>query len=106
MASYKPCSLRKMKNKKAFGLQFYMLIIAFFVGFGFAFVEYLKGAGQFEGYIGNYNFYLLKSANDAETALLYIDQSAKNSLEQAIYDLAQNGGILEIEFSDNEKTIS
>ena len=92
-----------MNSKKAFGLQFYMLIIAFFVGFGFAFVEYLKGAGQFEGYIGNYNFALIKSANDAETSLLYIDQSAKNTLPQAIYDLAQNGGIREIEFTDNEQ---
>ena len=93
-----------MKSKKGFGLH-YVIIPAIVLGLGFFIVARLE-TKEFQGVIGYHSFSLIKSANDAEAALLYIDQSAKNSLPQAIYDLAQNGGILEIEFSDNEKTIS
>ncbi|MBI2557956.1 D-alanyl-D-alanine carboxypeptidase family protein [Candidatus Woesearchaeota archaeon] len=46
--------------------------------------------------IGASSLRLLGVSNDAESALLYIDQSAKYSLQQAVYDLAQNGGFYEI----------
>ena len=52
--------------------------------------------------IGMSSLKLIGISNDAESSLLYIDQSAKYVLQQAIYDLAQNGGISEIEVSDTE----
>lgn len=50
--------------------------------------------------IGASSLILLETANKAESALFYIDQSAKYSLQQAVYDLAKNGGVAEIETSD------
>ncbi len=47
--------------------------------------------------IGKRQFELLNTYIKAESALFYIDQSAKYSAEQAIYDLAKNGGFAEIE---------
>ena len=41
--------------------------------------------------IGSSSLTLLKVSNKAESALFYIDQSAKYSLQQAVYELAQNG---------------
>lgn len=87
-------------KKKGFGIQYYILIFAFFVGLGFFFVSKFTQANKFEGYIGDYNFKMLKAANNAEEALFYIDQSAKYSLQQAVYELAQNGGIVEVGASD------
>lgn len=94
-----------MKAKKAFGLQYYILIAAIFLGLGFFFVSRID-AKEFQGVIGDYNFNLIRAADESEITLLYIDQSAKNALPQAIYDLAQNGGVSEIEFTDNEQTES
>ena len=42
--------------------------------------------------IGTYSLSILDASIEAEKALLYIDQSAKYSAYQAIYDLAKNGG--------------
>ena len=47
--------------------------------------------------IGKRQFDLLKTYMKAESGLLYIDQSAKYSLQQAVYELAQNGGIVEVD---------
>ncbi|MBI1934891.1 N-acetylmuramoyl-L-alanine amidase [Candidatus Woesearchaeota archaeon] len=86
-------------NKKAFGFQ-YAIIIGFLVGLAVFFLY--KGTHvQFNGKIGDHDFYLINAANEGEKALLYIQQSAKNSLQQSIYDLAKNGGVLEIEDDHN-----
>ena len=87
-------------RKKGFGIQYYLLIFAFFIGLGFFFVSKFTQANKFEGYIGDNNFKILKAANKAEGTLLYIDQSAKYSLQQAIYGLAQDGGISEFFIED------
>lgn len=50
--------------------------------------------------IGTSSLILLETANNAEKTLFYIDQSAKYSLQQSVYDLAQNGGVAEVETSD------
>lgn len=60
----------------------------------------IKDTKQFST-IGEKSFTLLKYSKDAEKALFYIDQSSKYALQQAVYDLAKNGGISE---SKNEKT--
>lgn len=52
--------------------------------------------------LGKRQFDLIKTYTKAETILFYIDQSAQYSLEQSVYDLAKNGGISEIEISDEE----
>lgn len=87
-------------RKKGFGIQYYLLIFAFFVGLGFFFVSKFTQANKFEGYIGDHNFKILKAANKAEGTLLFIGQSAKYSLQQAVYELAQNGGISEFGVED------
>jgi len=86
-----------IKNKKGIGLEWYLLIVAFFLGLGFYFVNYFGQHKVIENYIGYYQLSALKAANKAESALFYIDQSAKYSLSQSIYELAQNGGIYEID---------
>lgn len=81
-----------LKNKKGIGLEWYFLIIAFFLGLGFYFVNYLGEHKVIKNYIGQYQFSILKANNNAENALFYIGQSSKNALQQSIYELAQNGG--------------
>ncbi len=49
--------------------------------------------------IGKRQFDLLKAFSKAESTLLYIDQSAKYSLEQSAYDLGKSGGISELDYS-------
>jgi len=65
-------------------------------------VLYEKNAPFRDNPIGKRQFDLLKTYTKAEAALFYIDQSAKYSLQQAVYDLAQNGGVSELEFNDFE----
>ncbi|MBI2656398.1 D-alanyl-D-alanine carboxypeptidase family protein [Candidatus Woesearchaeota archaeon] len=55
--------------------------------------------------IGKRQFDLLKTYQKAESALFYIDQSAKYSLQQAVYDLAQNGASVS-EFEINELNLN
>mgnify|MGYP001602760375 CR=1 FL=1 len=55
--------------------------------------------------IGEYSLQLIKYSREAEKSLLYIDQSAKYSLQQAIYELAQNG-ISVSDFELNEININ
>lgn len=90
------------KNKKGLGIEWYFLIIAFFLGLGFYFVNYLGEHKTIKNYIGQYQFSILQSNNNAENTIFYIDQSAKYSLGQAIHELAQSGGIIKLE--DDEET--
>ncbi len=45
--------------------------------------------------IGERQFSIIKTYQEAEKQLLYIDQSAYYSLRQSIHELARNGGLLE-----------
>ena len=86
-----------MKNKKGIGLEWYLLIVAFILGLaGYYIYLYTSPHKIIDSYIGKYQFNILKTHNIAEDTLLYIDQSSKYSLQQSIYDLAQNGGIVTI----------
>lgn len=87
-------------GKKAFGIQYYILIFAFFMGLGFFFASKFMQANKFEGYIGGYNFKIIDAVNKAEEILLYIEKSASYALQQSVYDLAQNGGVAEVEASE------
>lgn len=82
-----------MKKKK--GSLFFMplvVIISFIVLIYLYYVLLSKNGNFIKSPIGSRQFDLLKAYAKADGALLYIDQSAKYSLQQAIYDLAQNGG--------------
>lgn len=52
--------------------------------------------GKFD-VIGDSSLALIGISKEAEKALFYIDQSAKYSLQQAVYDISKDGGISEIE---------
>ncbi|MEK6892284.1 MAG: hypothetical protein AABX25_03805, partial [Nanoarchaeota archaeon] len=90
------------RNKKGIGLEWYMLIVAVFIGFMTFFVYYFSGQKIMDNFIGDYQFSILRSVQESEKTLFYIDQSAQYSLEQSVYDLAKNGGVSEIEVSDAE----
>lgn len=82
-----------MKGKKAFmfeGVMFFIILILLIT----AFLTLYKKQNKFpEGYmIGERQFGLIKTYQKAEQALFYIDQSAKYSAYQTIYDLGQKGG--------------
>ncbi|MBI3035522.1 hypothetical protein HYY71_04310 [Candidatus Woesearchaeota archaeon] len=55
--------------------------------------------------IGEYSMLFLKQSKEAEKSLFYIDQSAKYALQQAVYELAQNG-ISVSDFELNEISIN
>ena len=90
------------RNNKGIGLEWYMLIVAVFIGFMTFFVYHFSGQKIMDNFIGDYQFSILNSVQNSEKILFYIDQSAQYSLEQSVYDLAKNGGISEIEISDEE----
>jgi len=94
-----------MITKKGMGLEWYFLIIAPLIGLTVFLVGYLGEQKVIGNYIGENSFNIIKSANEAETSLFFIDQSAKYSLQQAIYELAQNG-VSVSEFDVNEVNIN
>lgn len=61
-----------------------------------------KNAPFIDEPIGKRQFDLIKAYMDAESALFYVDQSAKYALQQAVYDTAQKGGVSEDAISDNK----
>lgn len=90
------------KNKKAVGsLEWWILIIAIIVSVVAYYVAYIGPHSTINNYIGEYQFSILRAANDGEKILDYAGQSAKYSLQQSIYDLARNGGVSEININDN-----
>lgn len=81
-----------MKTSKAMTLESTFLILAIVGGIVAFYISSLDAKTSIPDYIGKYQFSIIKSSNEAEKVLLYISQSAKYSLQQAVYDLAQNGG--------------
>ena len=90
-----------MKTKKA-SLYFLPLIvfISLIVLTNLYIVLLSKDAPFKSNPIGKRQFDLLKTYIKAESSLFYIDQSAKYALQQAVYDLAQNGGISETDIGE------
>lgn len=80
-----------INNKKGAGIEWWFLILAVAVGAVVYFINILNPNQAFANYIGQYQFSIINSANEAEKALLFIDQSAKYSLQQAVYELAKEG---------------
>src|SRR3989338_7677308 len=69
-------------------------LIAGLVGAIIVMIIYSAGKNEFN-IIGDSSLAMLGASKTAEKALLYIDQSAKYSLQQASYDIAKSGGISE-----------
>ena len=82
-----------IKSKKAVmfeGVMFFIILILLTT----AFITLYKKQDKFpEGYrIGERQFGLINTYQEAERALFYIDQSAKYAAYKSIYDLGQKGG--------------
>ncbi|MBI2657812.1 D-alanyl-D-alanine carboxypeptidase family protein [Candidatus Woesearchaeota archaeon] len=90
-----------MKNKKASFFFLPLLVILSSLILIYLFIVLLSKTGTFSSSpIGDRQFTLLKVYMKAEGALFYIDQSAKYSLQQAVYDLARDGGLSEVYASE------
>jgi len=81
-----------MKKKKS-SLFFMPLIVIILIIVLVNLYIVLLEKGSFTKPIGSKQFDLFKVYSKAESALFYIDQSAKYALQQSVYELAQNGGI-------------
>ena len=88
-------------SKKGLGLEWYFLIVAFFLGIIVYIVSIYGPHKIMDNYIGEYQFSILKASNEAEAAAFYIQEAADQSLHQSIYDLAQDGGISELDVNGN-----
>lgn len=84
----------KMKNKKGALLFAPMLLILMIVGLIYAYSEISAKYKPFKRGIGEKQFELINTYQKGEKAMFYIDQSAKYSAYQSIYDLAKNGGCI------------
>ena len=74
----------------------YPVIFGFLAALGIFYLLTLKGIPEIEtSYIGEIQLATLKTMQEAEQDLTYIDNAAKISAEQAIYELAENGGFKE-----------
>ncbi len=91
-----------MNNKKSSLLFLPVLVVVVFIVLINLYIVLTIKNAPLNYPIGQRQFELLGTAIKAEKALFYIDQSAKYSLQQSVYDLAQNGGISDIEVSDTE----
>lgn len=82
-----------MNSKRGIALHWIGFVLAFFLGIGAFSYYYITTEKPMVGdYIGDFQLNIIKNFKKGERALLYIDQSAKTSLEQSIYDLAKKGG--------------
>ena len=84
-----------MKYKKGFAIHWLTIIIGILLAFGILFYFGKPGRPATGKFIGEFQLNLIKNFQNGEKALLYIDQSAKYALQQAIYDLASQGGYYE-----------
>src|SRR3989338_8865201 len=85
-----------MRNKKAAIPFNTILVVMMAIILIYAWVELDKKYNAFNNIVGEKQYQLISIYNKGESALFYIDQSAKYSLQQSVYDLAKNGGIQEI----------
>jgi hypothetical protein len=81
-----------MKHKKGALLFAPILVIMMIVGLIYAWATIVGKYNAFDKKIGERQFELIDTYQTGEKVLFYIDQSAKCSIYQSIYDLAKNGG--------------
>lgn len=80
-------------GRKATMLLYIATIALVLATFAFIAIKVYEKPSEWESkYIGEHQLALLKTAQDAEQFLLYLDQSAKFSAEQSLYTLAKGGG--------------
>lgn len=85
-------------NKKGATTHWLGLLPALLLGLAAFFYYYTISENPITGkYIGDFQINLIRNLQKGENVLFYIDQSAKYALQQAVYELAQNGGVSEIE---------
>ena len=82
------------KSKKSFMLS---LVLIFGLLIAIVFAIELSGKSKDFNIVGEYALSLLDKSKETEKAIFYIDQCTKHSIQQAIYEIAQNGGVSEIE---------
>jgi len=87
-----------MKHKKAFMYSITLTIVAISL-LTYALYRFTSKDANLET-LGEKQLSLFKAYQKSESALFYIDQSAKYSLQQAIYDLARYGGLSEVYASE------
>lgn len=89
--------IAKIKPKKG-ALPFAVILVVMMVFILiYAWLQLSSKYNTFNKNIGEKQYELINVYQRAEKALYYVDQSAKYSLQQAVYSFAQNGGFLEIE---------
>ena len=91
-----------MKSKKGW-IEFYMLGLAIILGIVAFYINFFVVQKVAINYVGQYQFSIIKTANKAENYIFYIDQSAKYALEKGIDELAQHGGLSDIESNDQNE---
>ncbi|MBI2654708.1 hypothetical protein HYX02_07945 [Candidatus Woesearchaeota archaeon] len=74
------------------GFEWIGLIVIFLIGLGAWLVGFLGPHKEISNYIGQHQFAIMKADNEAEKAMLYIEQSAKIAAQQAAYDFSLRGG--------------
>src|SRR3989338_11649221 len=83
-----------MKYKKAQEIMFNIIfLIVCLITIGYIFIQSSSKMGGMNNNFGGVQVALLSTYYNSELALLYIDQAAKYSSYQAIYDLGQRGGL-------------
>ena len=85
-----------MKNKKSSLYFLPLLVIISVIILTDLYIVLLNKNVSLDKPIGNRQFDLLKTYLKGEAALFYIDQSAKYSLQQAVYNLALDGGLSDV----------
>ncbi|MDP3765839.1 MAG: D-Ala-D-Ala carboxypeptidase family metallohydrolase [Nanoarchaeota archaeon] len=86
----------RLKKKALFfeGLMFFIVLIILTTALFTLYKKQNKFPDQFK--IGERQFSLIKTYQKAEKVLFYIDQSAKYSAYQSVFDLANKGGFYEV----------
>ncbi|MBI4452425.1 D-alanyl-D-alanine carboxypeptidase family protein [Candidatus Woesearchaeota archaeon] len=86
--------MRQKKAAMAFSMTMVLIAVVALI---YAWTQLNHKYNSFNEIIGEKQYRLIATYNQAENSLFYIDTSAKYSLQQAVYDLAKNGGISEVE---------
>ena len=81
-----------MRTKKAALIFNWTLTISVILLLGLILIQFNAKYSKFEP-LGKKQLLIFQAYQKAESALFYIDESAKYSLQQAVYDLAKSGGI-------------
>ncbi len=84
-----PSMTKHQSSKKGFGVQYYFLIAAFFIGITIYYVATLKY--EFKGYVGEAALYLQDARSQSYDISLYMGISSQFSATSAAYALGKSG---------------